>query len=88
MSLSDPMDCLARWIIEVQSFEFRVEYSPGDGTLLSVCDALRRDTISKDLTYSERCLASIDQKSVKEKVLAFEGTLSEASLRVRKGQGL
>jgi uncharacterized glyoxalase superfamily protein PhnB len=49
MSLRDPKHRLARWILEFQAFDFDVQHAPGDGSLLSVPDALSRDTMSKDL---------------------------------------
>lgn len=60
MSLSDPKDRLARWMMTIQQFDFKVEYSAGDGELLVVPDALSRDTMDKQLTYCNRCLELVD----------------------------
>jgi RNase H-like domain found in reverse transcriptase len=42
MSLRDPKDRLARWIVEMQAFDFEVLYERGDGELMAVPDALSR----------------------------------------------
>jgi RNase H-like domain found in reverse transcriptase/Integrase zinc binding domain len=59
ISLTDPKDRLARWMLEAQSFAFAVEYSPGGGEWMVVPDALSRDTFSKNIVYCGRCLEAL-----------------------------
>jgi RNase H-like domain found in reverse transcriptase len=59
MSLWDPKHRLARWILEFQSFDFEVKYAPGNGSIMSIPDALSRDTMDKDLTLCARCLETV-----------------------------
>jgi RNase H-like domain found in reverse transcriptase/Reverse transcriptase (RNA-dependent DNA polymerase) len=59
MSLTDPKDRLARWMLEAQSFAFAVEYSPGGGEWMVVPDVLSRDTFSKNIVYCGRCLEAL-----------------------------
>jgi Integrase zinc binding domain len=59
MSITDPKDRLARWMLEAQSFAFAVEYSPGGGEWMVVPDALSRDTFSKNIVYCGRCLEAL-----------------------------
>jgi transposase InsO family protein len=54
MSLRDPRDRLAHWMIEVMQFDFAVEYSPGDGTLIAVPDALSRDAMDRDIVLCQK----------------------------------
>jgi RNase H-like domain found in reverse transcriptase len=70
MSLSDPKDRLARWVIEVKMFAFSVEDSPGGGKLMAVPDALSRDTMGHDLVFCGRCMCS------REHSLQAQGCLS------------
>jgi RNase H-like domain found in reverse transcriptase len=59
MSLADPKDRLARWMLEAQSFGFSVEYSPGDGEWLAVPDAMLRDTMDRNVVYCGQCLEAL-----------------------------
>jgi RNase H-like domain found in reverse transcriptase len=59
MSLTDPKDRLARWMLEAQYFAFAVECSPGGGEWMVVPDALSRDTFSKTIVYCGRCLEAL-----------------------------
>lgn len=49
MKLSDPKDRLARWVVEVQVFQFKVEYEQGDGKHLAVPDTLSRYTMLPEM---------------------------------------
>jgi hypothetical protein len=44
--LRDPKESLARWIVEMQTYEFDVLYERGDGELMAIPDALSRDTMN------------------------------------------
>jgi RNase H-like domain found in reverse transcriptase len=66
MSLREPKDRLARWMMEVMHFEFEVEYAPGDGTLMAVPDALSRDTMDRDLMLCQNCLGGIEMETVQD----------------------
>jgi hypothetical protein len=72
MSLRDPRDRLARWMMDVMQFEFDVEYSPGNGTLMAVPDALSRDKMDRTLLLCQNCLGSMEVEEVRE--------VSEASI--------
>jgi RNase H-like domain found in reverse transcriptase len=78
MSLSDPKDRLARWVIEVQMFAFSVEYSPGGGELMAVPDALSRDTMEHDLVFYGRCMEIVS--AVDEAGDKVPGGLQEAQV--------
>jgi Integrase zinc binding domain/RNase H-like domain found in reverse transcriptase len=78
MSLSDPKDRLARWVIEVQMFAFSVEYSPGGGELMAVPDALYRDTMEHDLVFCGRCMEIVS--AVDEAGDKVPGGLQEAQV--------
>jgi hypothetical protein len=39
-----------------QSFDFDVEHTPGNESIMVISDALSRDTMDKDLTLCARCL--------------------------------
>jgi hypothetical protein len=60
MSLRDPKDSLARWIVEMQSLDFEVLYERGDGELMAVPDALSRDTMDRTVTLCHNCLESVN----------------------------
>lgn len=55
MSLKEPRGRLARWMVEVQDFDFVVKYSPGASMV--VPDALSRDAVTKPLC--QRCFGEI-----------------------------
>jgi RNase H-like domain found in reverse transcriptase/Integrase zinc binding domain len=59
MSQRDTKHRLARWILEFQSFDFDMEYAPGNGNIMVMPDALSRDTIDKDLTMCTRRLETV-----------------------------
>jgi RNase H-like domain found in reverse transcriptase len=44
MSLKDPRERLARWIVDMQTFQFNVLHGKGGGELMALPDALTRDT--------------------------------------------
>jgi RNase H-like domain found in reverse transcriptase len=56
LSLREPKERLARWIVEIQTFGFEVLYKRGDGELMAVLDALSRDTMHSDVALCHRCL--------------------------------
>lgn len=56
MSLKEPRGRLARWMIEVQDFEFEVKYTPG--AKMAVPDCLSRDAVAKPLC--QRCFGEIE----------------------------
>jgi len=61
LSLRDPKERLARWIVEMQTFNFEVLYERGDGALMAVPDALSRDTMDKDVVLCHRCLEAVNE---------------------------
>jgi hypothetical protein len=63
VSLRDPKERLARWIVEMQTYDFDVLYERGDGQLMAVPDALSRDTMDKDIVLFHRCLEAVDAVS-------------------------
>jgi RNase H-like domain found in reverse transcriptase len=42
ISLRDPKHRLARWILELQSFDFDVEHAAGNGSIMVIPDTLSR----------------------------------------------
>jgi RNase H-like domain found in reverse transcriptase len=56
LALRDPKKKLARWIVEMQTYDFDVLYERGDGELMAVPDALSRDIMDKDIVLCHRCL--------------------------------
>lgn len=58
MRLRDPRGRLARWMVEVQDFDFTVQYAPGSA--LVVPDTLSRDALDKPLCQS--CFSRIEQE--------------------------
>jgi RNase H-like domain found in reverse transcriptase len=84
MSLTDPKDRLARWMLEAQSFAFAVEYSPGGDESRTHCHA----THSAKTSYtaealcvlsdtSERAKAGLNEENVKEEQTDQYGNLEE-----------
>jgi hypothetical protein len=63
LALRDPKERLARWIVEMQSYDFDVLYERGDGELMAVSDALSRETMDKDIVLFHRCLEAVDAVS-------------------------
>jgi len=57
LSLKDPREKLARWVVEVQDFEFTIEHRSGPE--LVVPDALSRDAMPKPLCQS--CYGAMDR---------------------------
>jgi RNase H-like domain found in reverse transcriptase len=49
LSLREPKERLARWLVEIQMFRFSVCYSRGDGELIAGPDALSRDTMDPEV---------------------------------------
>jgi RNase H-like domain found in reverse transcriptase len=82
MSLRDPRDRLARWMIKVMQFDFVAEYAPGNGTLMAVPDALSRDTMSKELLICQRCLGGLEDEDVE----AVREVSEEVKERVSQGE--
>ena len=86
MSLKDPRGRLARWMVDVQDFEFTVKYAPGSA--LVVPDALSRDSVEKPLC--QRCYKEIPQGAAEETALALMdvGSLGggPSSAEVREAQ--
>jgi RNase H-like domain found in reverse transcriptase/Integrase zinc binding domain len=61
MSLKDPRGRLARWVVEVQDFDFCVSYAPGSSMV--VADCLSRDAVDHPKTEESvcpRCLEGVD----------------------------
>jgi hypothetical protein len=57
ISLRDPTERLARWMVEVKQFIFAVEYAAlGDGSLMEVPGENYRDTMDKDILLCHRFL--------------------------------
>ena len=56
MSLKDPRGRLARWMVDIQDYEFCVRYVPG--LRMTVPDVLSRDAVEK--TLCQRCFKEID----------------------------
>jgi RNase H-like domain found in reverse transcriptase len=63
LALTDPKEGLARWIVEMQTFDFVVLYERGDGALMVVPDALSRDTMKKSVVLCHRCLEAVQDMS-------------------------
>jgi Integrase zinc binding domain/RNase H-like domain found in reverse transcriptase len=63
LALRDPKERLARWIVEMQTYEFDVLYERGDEELIAVPDALSRDTMDKDIVLCHRCIEAVDAVS-------------------------
>jgi RNase H-like domain found in reverse transcriptase len=53
LELLDPKERLARWIVEIQTYNFDVLYEHDDGELMAIPDALSRDTMDKDIVLWE-----------------------------------
>jgi hypothetical protein len=64
ISLREPKDRLARWMMEVMHFEFEVEYAPGDENLMAVPGALSRDTMDRDLMLRKNGLEGVEMEAV------------------------
>lgn len=60
LSLKDPRERLARWVIEVQDHDFKVEH--GAGPDLVVSDTLGRDAVPKPLC--QRCYNPLDSSTL------------------------
>ena len=60
LSLKEPIERLARWVVDVQDFDFVVEHRAGRE--LVVPDALSRDAVPKPLC--QRCYSALDGKSL------------------------
>jgi RNase H-like domain found in reverse transcriptase len=60
LALWDPKEGLARWIVEMQTYDLDVLHERGDGELMAVPDALSRDTMDKYIVLSHRCLEAVD----------------------------
>jgi RNase H-like domain found in reverse transcriptase len=60
MSLRDSKERLARWIVEMQAYDFEVLYERGDGEIMAVPDALSRDTMDRTVTLCHRCLEAVN----------------------------
>jgi hypothetical protein len=53
-------------MMEVMLFDLDVEYSPGNGTLMAVPDALSRDTMDRTLLLCQNFLGSKEKEEVQE----------------------
>lgn len=73
MSLSDPKHLLARWIMEVQSIGFMVEYERADGILLSVPHTLSCDTMDGDQLFCHRRLEAVSTVEEGRREEKFQG---------------
>jgi len=65
MSLREPKGRLARWMIEVQDYDFVVEYAPGQS--MAVADTLSRDSVTN--TRCPRCNELIMMMTERERSL-------------------
>lgn len=65
VNLKDPRDRLARWMVDVQDFDFRIELAPG--TMLTVPDTLSRNAVGEP--FCMRCRESIGMVSEKPQEL-------------------
>jgi RNase H-like domain found in reverse transcriptase len=63
LALRDPKERLARWIVEMQTYDFDVLYERGDGEVMAVPDELSRDTMDKYIVLCHRCLEAVDAVS-------------------------
>jgi RNase H-like domain found in reverse transcriptase/Integrase zinc binding domain len=84
LSLREPKERLARWIVEIQMFRFTVCYSRGDGELMAVPDALSRDTMDPEVVLCHRCLEAVQE--VAEGPVTFEEDRVLSPEEVRKFQ--
>jgi RNase H-like domain found in reverse transcriptase len=76
LSLREPKERLARWIVEIQTFGFEVLYKRGDGELMAVPDALSRDSMDSDLALFHQCLEVV-QAVVEDAEVVERGTMLE-----------
>jgi len=65
MNLKDPRGRLARWMLEVQDFDFHIEYAPG--ATLTVPDTLSRDAVGEP--FCIRCRERVKLVSEKTREL-------------------
>jgi RNase H-like domain found in reverse transcriptase len=77
LSLREPKERLARWIVEIQTFGFEVLYKRGDGEHMVVPDALSRDTMNSDVALCHRCLEVV-QAVVEDAEVVERGAMLEA----------
>ena len=90
MRLQEPRGWFARWMVEVQSYEFVVKYTPR--TSIVVPDSLSRDATEKPL--SQRCPgeieASVDSDetagAIEESGLAVSLLMGSIAEEIRKAQ--
>jgi hypothetical protein len=54
---------LARWIVEMQMYDFDLLNERGDEELMAVPDAISRGTMDKDIVLCHRCLEAVDAVS-------------------------
>jgi transposase InsO family protein len=63
LALRDSKERLARWIVEMHTFDFEVMYERDDGALMAVPDALSRDTMGKSVVLCHPCLEAVQDIS-------------------------
>jgi RNase H-like domain found in reverse transcriptase len=62
MSLKDPRERLARWIVEMRTFQFNVLHEKGDRELMAPPGAMSRDTVlTRGMTLCDRCLNGVEK---------------------------
>ena len=66
LSIQEPRDRWARWVLEIMDHEFVIEHKAGKE--LVVPDAMSRDAVPKPLC--QRCRSPIDRESQSEKICA------------------
>jgi RNase H-like domain found in reverse transcriptase len=80
LALRNPKERLARWIVEMQTYDFDVLYERGDGELMAVPDALSRGTMDKDIVLCHPCLEAVD-------AVSEDGSRTEGRTRSEEHEG-
>ena len=61
LDMQHPRPRLARWLLELQDFDFSVNYAPGDSDMLTVPDALSRYSLDPNTILCTRCLEVVGE---------------------------
>jgi hypothetical protein len=85
MSLQDPRERLARWIVEMRTFQFNVLHEKGDGELMALPGALSWDTfLTRGVTLCNRCLKGVKEV---EEIAELEAPGNEGDAITWDGDG-
>ena len=61
LDMQHPRPRLARWLLELQDFDFSVNYAPGNSEMLTVPDALSRYSFDSSTILCTRCLEVVGE---------------------------